>query len=172
MKFACRPLLIWCVVIIVVGCGPSVGNMVPTDIPSSGHQLDQTVKIMPVTGTQERSLIDPYVGNGQFQQALLETLQRSNIFRSVQSNDGDLLLFAIIKQQDRVQPDNIFLDYRIRTVVEYRFEAASDQHLIWDKTYESEFGSDFVGDRANVVEGSIRENLLTFLKGLSGSWPG
>ena len=173
MTSAYRAILALCLVLTLGACGLSTSDMVPESVAVNTKHIDASVTIMDVTGDRETNFGGAiFITNADFKEALRKTLTEAKIFRSIQDNGGDLLLFGKVKQQD--QDVQHVLEYRANITVEYLFRQSSDQKIVWDETYASEFSSTaFSGATRTIVarEGAIRENLAAFLKGISESWP-
>lgn len=159
------------------GCaGISPARMVPKPGPesqsNSGRSLTgQSLRIVKVTGGQESSFGGPeYVHADQFQQALILALRQSRLFSAVNTDYGDLDLYASIRTQN--QRISRGLQYTATMVVSYRIENPEGK-VLWRKSYESEFSSVAFSGATRTVrarEGCVRENLASLLKGIREDW--
>ncbi|MGR3310561.1 MAG: hypothetical protein ACUZ77_07265 [Candidatus Brocadiales bacterium] len=163
-KTTVREAISWVIALVIItmpitGCGLSTIAMTPNLKSMSDIRINKSVRIMDVTGGKKRTSYWAVVPNEEFKEALIATIEKSNIFKAVTVHDSDLDLYATIKRQDQ-------LDYgfstRARLMVGYKFINNDDGRVIWHETYLSEFGS---------YEDGIREQLSFFIEGINKRWP-
>ncbi len=161
-------------VVILSACtpAPEVADMIPSTPPSAISQSDKVLRVGEVTGGKEtKPMMQSTIDDAGFRQALVETLQKSGLFRSVITDQGAAdyeLQTEIISQE--VQG---VYDKTATLFVHYRLLSVSTQQEIWKENllsrYVAEFEeSVFVLDRSKEAnEGAVRENLLQLVEKLS-----
>ena len=160
-------LLIITIYLLLSGCGISSGAMVPDLDSRNGFKLDKTLTIAEVTGGNNKSFVVGEVSDDQFKDALISTLEQAHIFKGISERDGEIKLFVKIREQEIIK-----IEYARHTdllIVDYRLVDAKDGETIWHKTYRTEFSSALAGypTISDAREGSVRENLLTFINDLN-----
>ncbi len=138
---------------------------------TNSFHIDDSIISITVRGEKEEIFSGPaYAKKEQIQQALIIGLRNANFFNSVDEGKGTLNLTAIVRSQG--QSVSGMLEYRAKLTISYRITDTSGK-LVWFKTYESEFSSHAFSGATRTVEareGSVRENLQSFIKGLQTSW--
>jgi hypothetical protein len=136
---------------------------------------DISVKVMDVIieSSQKRlySHKIPQLSREEFRVALISTLEKSDLFSDVSTENGDLELHVFIRS------------YTIRLIgfqetatitVSYKF-IDRDGNIVWNESYESEYSSTDLGyvsaRHVKILEGSIKENLSAFIYGIRQRWP-
>ncbi|MFQ5965796.1 MAG: hypothetical protein ACE5KZ_16105 [Candidatus Scalinduaceae bacterium] len=182
-KTTIREAISWIIALVIIttlltSCSSSISTvaMIPDLKSMTDIRINKSVRIMEVIGGKESVfssgfLIESYVTNEEFKKALIATIEKSHIFKAVTDYDGDLDLYVTIKVQDY---DRSFsFQVRSRLIVGYKF-INKDGRLIWHESYLSEF-SPAASPLSNAFtksrEGSIRENLSSFIEGISKRWP-
>jgi len=95
MTSAYRAILALCLVLTLGACGLSTSDMVPESVAVNTKHIDASVTIMDVTGDREPNFGGAiFYNQRRFQGGAPKTLTRLKIFRSIQDNGGDLLLFG------------------------------------------------------------------------------
>jgi len=139
--------------------------------PINSFHIDDSIISITVKGEKEEIFSGPaYAKKEQIQQALRIGLRNANIFNSVDEGKGTLNLTAIVRSQS--QSASLMLEYRAKLTVSYRITDTTDK-IVWFKTFESEFSSHAFSGATRTVEareGSVRENLKSFINGLKTSW--
>lgn len=164
--------------VILSSCAaaPDVAHMIPSTTQSAVLRSDKVLRVGEVTGGKETNpLMKSTIDDAGFRQALIETLQRSSLFRSVVTDQRavDYELQAEIVSQE-VQglyqlTATLFVNYRLVELPSHR--------EIWKENllsrYVARFGESFLGAerlrKAN--EGVVRENLLQLVEKLSQVLP-
>lgn len=159
------------------GCATSVKvkNMVPKTDDLVFTSTGKTLNVDRVKGGEDDSFwTGSKISAANFQSALFESLQKSNIFSDVQivqvNKAADYKLIAHVMSQE--QPAfGINMTVTLKVVYQI-FETATDAK-VYDKLiaakYTATFGSALAGSarliKAN--EGAVRENIKSFLSGLA-----
>jgi len=161
-------------VVILSACtpAPEVTRMIPGAPPSAVRHSDKVLRVGEVTGGKEtKPMMQSTIDDAGFRQALVETLQKSGLFRSVITNQSAAdyeLQTEIISQE--VQG---VYDKTATLFVHYRLLSVSSQQEIWKENllsrYVAEFEESFIvlDRRKEANEGVVRENLLQLVGRLS-----
>jgi hypothetical protein len=165
MKFTKNYLFIF-ISLILVGCAPSTENikMVPHVDYSIFTSSTRTVTIRGVTGGGEETLGMAKIKNESFQEALLETLKRSHLFKGVYLNKAadDELHTEIVSQ--KVQPG---LSAYAALFVHYTLISTKTNKIIWSENIFSQNNAFGANQGKDVLESVARDNLAQLLKRLS-----
>jgi len=165
-------------VVILSACAaaPDVDRMIPSAPPSAVLHSDKVLRVGEVTGGKETNpLMQSMIDDTGFRQALVDTLQRSGLFRSVITDQAaaDYELQAEIVSQE-VQG---IYDATATLFVNYRLLEVSSHREIWKENllsrYMAKFEESFIGveRRRKANEGVVRENLLQLVDRLSQVLP-
>ena len=85
-------------VAVLAGCSIQSAGLVPTELPPVEQRIEKTLKVMPVLGGRGSTFgREAYITNEQYHTAILETMNKSGLFRNtVESGDADLELHSEI----------------------------------------------------------------------------
>ncbi len=152
-------------------CGLNTASMIPDLKPISEGRISQSVTVADVTGARKVPWGGPaFISNEQFKDVLIATLIKSQIFKAVDSQRGDLTLNATIREQEQFG----FLEARVHLIVEYRFVNKDDGRVVWQETYISEYDfASIIGASRTIGanEGAVRDNVSLLIDGIIKRWP-
>jgi len=147
--------------------------MVPDNDGSLKRKIASRVRVAEVVGADKVSSFGgaEFIDKAHLSTAIISALQKSAIFTSVSTNEGDIDLFVSVLSQD--QKDLSIMHYTARLLVEYRF-AARNGDAIWSETYDTTFSSTAFSGATRTVEareGAVRQNLSALIQGINKRWP-
>lgn len=155
---------------------PEVSEMIPSTTPSTILHSDKVLRVGEVTGGKKTNpMMESTIDNAGFRQAMVETLQKSGLFRSViidQAPADFELQTEIISQDVQGMYDKMAVLF-----VHYSLVDASSQQVIWKENLISRYlvkfeETVFVLDRRKIAnEGVVRENLNLLVERLSQVLP-
>lgn len=151
---------------ILVGCAPSAENikMVPHVNYSTFASSGRTLTIRGVTGGGEETPGMAKIKNESFQEALVETLKRSHLFKGIYLNKpADYKLHTEIVSQ-KVEPG---LTAYAALFVHYTLIRTKTNEIIWSENIFSQNNAFGANQGKDVLESVARDNLAQLLKRLS-----
>jgi hypothetical protein len=165
-------LVLASVAVVACGCsGVKPQRMVPKLDRQSQPNIG-SLRVREVTGGKNAQFGGmETVNNEQFQKALLMALEQSGLFSGVSTGSGDLELYATIRAQDTKVSRG--LQYTATLVASYKIQDPAGK-VLWSESFDSESSSVAFSGATRMVEareGSVRENLAAFIKGLRERWP-
>ena len=161
--------------LLLTGCStmPEIPAMVPHDISSLTRISDKTLEVAEVIGGEKTdSMQFSKIENEGFRQALIETMNKSNLFREIQIDqvgyEGYKLEAEILSQE--LKPG---FEMIATVFVRYKLTDTKEGKTVWSENILSQhiplFSEAFLGPvrarKAN--EGAVRDNLTQLVKKLS-----
>jgi hypothetical protein len=156
------------------GCAagpPEARHMVPSADYSGFNFSGKTLKVAEVKGGEKTKPMNvPTIDNEGFQEASVNTLKKSGMFKEVSTNrEGDYELMAEIVSQ-KWQPG---LPGNVTLFIHYRLIDTESNQVFWKETIFSQYSASmddapFGLERAKMsTEGAVRDNLTKLLRKLS-----
>ena len=170
---ACGMIVMAC---LLAGCGGlAVNQMIPQTAVQTVPRFNAVLRVLPVTNAKVQQWGGPaLVSNEMYREALVTTLQKSNLFRRIETEQpGDLELHADFVAHGQGTGGSVGLDYRSAMVVQYRIVQAGSGTELWSQGFNSRnevaVSQAFSGAARTIEaqEGSVRDNLAQLVEALS-----
>ena len=166
----------------LAGCSTPLtpAMMSPGILERPAQRGDRNLHVAPVTGGEAPSpwsrILDRnyYIGNAELQQAIVDALDGSGIFRSVTSTEpGDFVLTTRVVSQQTQLTDMAFTSV---LVVSYRVREVATAQDVWSDTLitraRAEGGPEGpAGATRKALSAATQRNLTELLQRMSGALP-
>ena len=159
-----RFLLVF-IAIIFVGCAPTAEKikMVPYIDYSIFTSSGKTIQITEVKGGGEETQGLSRIDNKSFQEALLDTLRKSNLFREVYTNQTAYYKLNTEIVSQKVEPG---ISAYAALYVHYSLVKIPTKQVIWSENIFSQNNAFGANQGKDVLESVARDNLAQLIRKL------